>query len=105
MGRASMMTPRVWDRLVACALILGTYAAAADAASEQTELVSVKTPAGATTTPSGMSFIGSRHAVSRTGRYIVFSSYAGDVIPNQDNRSASRIFVRDRQTGVTTQVA
>ena len=34
---------------------------------------------------------------------MVFSQ-ASDVIPNQDNRSATRIFVRDRQTGTTTQV-
>lgn len=99
-----MMTPRVWVRLAVCALIPGTYAAAADAATEQTELISVKTPAGATATPSGLSFVSTPHTMSRTGRYIVFSSYASDVIPNQDNRSATRIFVRDRQTGVTTQV-
>lgn len=41
-----MLTPHLLGRLAAGALILGSYAAAIDAATEQTELVSVKTPAG-----------------------------------------------------------
>ena len=95
---------RVLYRLAACALLLGPYAASVAASTEQTELISVKTPAGASATPSGSSFIESRHTMSRTGRYVVFFSQASDVILNQDNRSATRIFVRDRQNGTTTQV-
>ena len=43
-------------------------------------------------------------AISADGRYVVFYSYASNLVPNDTNDSAD-IFVRDRQTGITKRVS
>ena len=47
--------------------------------------------------------ISAQSAVSAKGRYVAFASFAGNLVPRDENRS-SDIFVRDRTNG-TTQVA
>ena len=88
---------------LAVALLL-TYVATASAASEETELVSVKSPPTPSQTPSGPSFFDSSHTLSRTGRFVVFVSQARDLLANQDVTLDTFIFVRDRQLGTTTQL-
>jgi hypothetical protein len=46
----------------------------------------------------------SAEAISADGRFIVFSSDASNLVPN-DSNERSDAFVRDRQTGVTTRVS
>ena len=87
-----------------CTPILLSYMATAAVAGEQTELISVRSPVITSETPSGVSYVSSRHSLSRTGRFAVFFSQANDVLSNQDNHQPTHIFVRDRQAGTTTQV-
>jgi Tol biopolymer transport system component len=88
---------------LAAALLLA-YVTTASAVSEETELVSVKSPPTPSQTPSGPSFIDSSHTLSRNGRFVVFSSQAGDLLADQDITLDTFIFVRDRQLGTTTQL-
>ena len=46
----------------------------------------------------------SAEAISADGRFVVFSSDASNLVPN-DSNERSDVFVRDRQTGVTTRVS
>lgn len=43
-------------------------------------------------------------SISAGGRYVVFSSYASDLVPGDDNRSLD-VFVRDTKLGTTTLVS
>lgn len=45
-----------------------------------------------------------RPAISATGRYVAFSSWAGDLVAN-DKNDVEDVFVRDRQAGTTTRVS
>jgi Tol biopolymer transport system component len=47
---------------------------------------------------------GSSHAISADGRYVVFSSLASDLVPDDTNYSYD-VFLRDRVTGTTTRVS
>jgi Tol biopolymer transport system component len=73
------------------------------AASEQTELLSEHvTPVAPQ--PGFFTYLGSPRALSRTGRYAVFSSSRLGLVPGQDNAERNGIFVRDRQSDTTTQL-
>lgn len=43
--------------------------------------------------------------ISDDGRYVVFSSYASDLVPNTPNPQYGNVFVRDLSTGTTTLVS
>jgi Tol biopolymer transport system component len=43
-------------------------------------------------------------AISGDGRYVVFTSYASNLVPSDTNATAD-VFVRDRQTGTTSRVS
>jgi hypothetical protein len=102
-GKARTIRSHMRATSVAAAMLLGCLTAAN--ASEVTEVVSVKTPPGLSQTPNGgPSYVGSKHSVSRNGRFVVFESQATDVLANQDLTLQTYIFMRDRQTGTTSQL-
>ncbi|MBE2195080.1 MAG: hypothetical protein IAE83_12980, partial [Anaerolinea sp.] len=45
-----------------------------------------------------------KHAISADGRYVVFSSEANNLVPN-DTNGVQDVFLRDRQTGITSRVS
>jgi Tol biopolymer transport system component len=66
-------------------------------------LVSVPDPsAGSSTANNRSDFLGGN--ISADGRYVVFTSVATDLVPNDDN-GVSDVFLRDRQTGTTKLVS
>jgi Tol biopolymer transport system component len=80
--------------------------ASAGAASEPTELVSVRQAVTTSQTPDGNSFFSPRGSMSRDARFVVFSSNADGLVPGHENSQllGPGIFVRDRETGTTTQL-
>jgi len=101
-GKAGINRSRMRAVSVAAAMVLGPLTAAN--ASEVTEVVSLKTPSSPSQTPSGPSYVDSKHSVSRNGRFVVFASQAGDVLADQDLTLSTFIFMRDRQAGTTSQL-
>jgi Tol biopolymer transport system component len=89
------MMRRIATVLVVAALVPGGVAFAA---TPQTSLVSVTvdgTPAAGTS---------GRPSISADGRFVAFASTATNLVRG-DNNGVTDIFVRDRQTGVTTRVS
>lgn len=75
--------------------------------SGETELISVNRD-GVAGNDSSYTFHGQGQVVSANGRYVVFGSYATDLVPSNGNITPfniSRIFVRDRKTGRTERVS
>ncbi len=62
-------------------------------------LISVPDPNAASTSADGLS-TASQNAITRDGRYVVFSSLANDIVPNDDNLQRD-IFLRDLQANTT----
>jgi Tol biopolymer transport system component len=89
------MMRRIATVLAVAALVPGGVAFAA---TPQTSLVSVTVDGAPAAGTSG------RPSVSTDGRYVAFASTAPNLVRG-DNNGVSDVFVRDRQTGVTTRVS
>jgi len=74
----------------------------ASAAISDTTLVSVSNTSAQSA--AGPSRTGGDHALSASGRYLVFSSSAADLVDG-DTNGVSDVFVRDRKTGTTSRVS
>jgi hypothetical protein len=86
--------------VVAAATLLSPGLAGA-AAPPSPELISVNT-AGLGGNANSGDLVGDL-SVSGNGRYVVFDSYASDLVPNDTNGTLD-VFVRDRKTGMTSLV-
>ncbi|WP_206756009.1 DUF4347 domain-containing protein, partial [Phormidium sp. FACHB-592] len=75
-----------------------------DATTNTNTLVSQRDPALPPSVSGGGSSSTSPNALSADGRYVVFTSAAGNLVPN-DNNNAQDVFLRDRTTGITTLVS
>jgi len=84
--------------VLALAALAPSGIAYADTAPATTTLVSLA-PDGVT--PAGG---GSEPSISADGRYVAFTSYSNTLVAGDTNQ-AEDVFVRDRQTGVTTRVS
>jgi Tol biopolymer transport system component len=80
---------------------VGTHVYLRDRTAGTTERISV-TPGGAA--GNGSSGLGGRQAISDDGRFVVFSSTAGDLVAGDTNGTMD-VFVRDRTTGTTERVS
>jgi Tol biopolymer transport system component len=89
------MMRRIATVLAVAALVPGGVAFAA---TPQTSLVSVTVDGAPAAGTSG------RPSISTDGRYVAFASTAPNLVRGDDN-GVSDVFVRDRQTGVTTRVS
>src|SRR3954471_3313501 len=89
-------------RGIALSVALATAAAPASAATTERESVT-SSGADGHTTDNGL-FPYFDPGVSADGRFVVFMSTAGDLVPNDTNKLED-IFVRDRKTKVTTRVS
>jgi VCBS repeat-containing protein len=75
-----------------------------DASTNTTTIVAEADPAApASLSGSGSSSI-TANAVSADGRYVVFTSFAGNLVTNDSNKTQD-VFLRDRTTGSTTLVS
>lgn len=98
-----MQTVRYRWWAAACALPLILPPAPAAAATAASERVSVSLAGGQPDGFSGYYGAGGL-AINPDGRYVAFQSEASDLAPGDTNGSTD-VFVRDRQTGVTTIVS
>ena len=87
--------------LIACLALVSAVLVAAPASGHTVvEWVSVSN----TGDPGNGDAIGFRQGISRSGRFVAFSSTASNLVENDDNSSAD-IFVHDRKTSTTTLVS
>jgi hypothetical protein len=53
----------------------------------------------------GNSYVGEDHALSSDGRYVVFASYAWNLVPGDEKYGYEDIFLHDNQTGATERMS
>ncbi|MEA2439379.1 MAG: hypothetical protein QOH76_803 [Thermoleophilaceae bacterium] len=84
--------------------IAGSALAAPAAAAPRTERVSVSSSERQGDGPSTQPLVHVAPTLSRTGRFVVFASDAGNLVP-RDTNGTSDVFVRDRRAGTTRRVS
>jgi Tol biopolymer transport system component/subtilisin-like proprotein convertase family protein len=75
-----------------------------DATTNTNTLVSQRDPALPPSVSGGGSSSTSPNSLSTDGRYVVFTSVAGNLVAN-DSNNAQDVFLRDRTTGITTLIS
>ncbi|HEY8583295.1 MAG TPA: hypothetical protein VIL49_10115, partial [Capillimicrobium sp.] len=93
------MNQRTFTSLAAFAAAMALVPAAAQAADPETKLMSRTT--GPNVAANGFA---DQASISGDGRHVVFSSGA-DNLSNQDDNAYDNVFLRDRQTGLTTLIS
>jgi len=102
-------TRRLLSGLTALGVVAGTVVAGSAGAYERpgtTSRIDVgpngeQASVPATTVPCHIGYCGVASAISGNGRYVVFTSFASNIVPG-DRDNGPDVFVRDLRTGVTT---